>query len=456
MTVLLATNNWNSKSLRILFGEASIFCGLEKLRGLFLGIVSMLLMLTPQLVNAGVSLMLSAQLANAGAQGLTDLLQEAVKNHPTVLGKQSEFQAAGYDLEGAKWSRYPSFSTELQTFSSGTSSLTKVEQPLWTGGRITSQIGIATAGVAKADASLSEIEQNVLQETANAFFDVLRLESRLKTALSNEAEHQKFTDSMARRVKSEISPVTDQTQTSTRLRQAITERIQIERQLSSARISLEQMVGKRVADLIKPNDINLNRWTEDSLLEASKQFSPERKRLLAQIESSEFEINLARSKIMPQLVAGYQVRLGTVPGTIGQDQMYLALQMQTGAGLSSMTSIQAAVSRKQAAADALDAQDRQLLQRLRLAWSERKALSEQLEPARGSLAASDTIVASYIRQFQVGKKNWLEVLNAQREKAQAYYAVADIESPLQLANIKLLILAGQITAQKITINDDNQ
>jgi adhesin transport system outer membrane protein len=171
-----------------------------------------------------------------------------------------------------------------------------VEQPLWTGGRITSQIGIATAGVARADASLNETEQNVLQETANAFFEVLRLESRLKTAISNEDAHQKFTDSMARRVKSEISPAADQTQTATRMRQAITERIQIERQLAAARISLEQMVGKPVADLIKPDDLNLNSWTEESLLEVSKKFSPERKRLLAQIESTESEINLARSK----------------------------------------------------------------------------------------------------------------------------------------------------------------
>lgn len=451
MIVLFAAGILNFSYSRIVSGAAFFSCVQQKLRILFSGIVLLTLLLTPLLTNAGAS---DGSKPNVGAQGLTDLLQEAVKNHPAVLGKRSEYQAAGYDLEGAKWGRFPSFSTELQTFSSGTSTLAKVEQPLWTGGRITSQIGIATAGVAKADASLNEIEQNVLQETANAFFDVLRLESRLKTAINNEAEHQKFADSMARRVKSEISPAADQTQTSTRMRQAITERIQIERQLATARISLEQMVGKPVADLIKPDDINLDSWTESSLLEVAKRFSPERKRLLAQIESTESEINLARSKIMPQIVAGYSVRFGNVQEGVDRDQAYLALQMQTGAGLSGMSSIDAAVSRKQAAVDALEAQDRLLLQRVRTAWSERKALSEQLEPARGSLVASDMIVASYIRQFQVGKKNWLEVLNAQREKAQAYYAVADIESPLQLANIKLLILAGQITAQKITINDD--
>ena len=173
MIVLFAAGILNFSYSRIVSDAAFFSCVQQRLRILFSGIVLLTLLITPLLTNAGAS---DGSKPNAGAQGLTDLLQEAVKNHPAVLGKRSEYQAAGYDLEGAKWGRFPSFSPELQTFSSGTSTLAKVEQPLWTGGRITSQIGIATAGVAKADASLNEIEQNVLQETANAFFDVLRLE----------------------------------------------------------------------------------------------------------------------------------------------------------------------------------------------------------------------------------------------------------------------------------------
>ena len=55
---------------------------------------------------------------------------------------------------------------------------------------------------------------------------------------------------------------------------------------------------------------------------------------------------------------------------------------------------------------------------------------------------SEAMVASYLRQFRVGKKSWLDVLNAQGEKAQAYYLKTDIEMPLLLAKFRLQALTG--------------
>ncbi len=80
---------------------------------------------------------------------------------------------------------------------------------------------------------------------------------------------------------------------------------------------------------------------------------------------------------------------------------------------------------------------------MRTSWAESLALTEQVEPVRKLLLGSEEIVASYLRQFQVGRKNWLDVLNAQREKTQASYAFSDLEYPLMLASVRLLLLAGR-------------
>lgn len=391
----------------------------------------------------------------ADSEKLEDLMAEAVKSNPAILSKKSEFEAAGYNLDGAKWARFPSVSAEVRALDTGTNNtVVKVEQPLWTGGRISSQIDIANAGVSVADAAMHEAEQNILQEVAAAFYEVLRLEARLKLAVSNEAEHQKLAESMRRRVQSEISPMADQNQTGIRLRNAVSERIQIQRQLLTARLTLDQVVGRQIVDLTKPKDLNLDGLSEEYLLNATKAFSPERKRLLAKIDSAESEVTLAKSKLMPQVVAGYQHQIGSLPFGIERDQIYLALQMQPGAGLSSFSGIQSAIAKKQALAEELNTFDRQLIQRLRTAWAEYKTFAEQLQPARDSAVGSEMIVASYVRQFQVGKKNWLEVLNSQRERVQAQYALVDIEAPLQLAGIKLLVISGLIRADKVTLNEN--
>jgi adhesin transport system outer membrane protein len=404
-------------------------------------------------------LSLACQAAPLPASDLPDLLREAVSGHPDVRSRRSELDAARYAVDGAKWGRYPSFSTELQARNSAAAhsggtpqSIARLEQPLWTGGRITGQIALSDAGMAVAGAALEEAEQSVLQQTAQAYFDLLRFESRLQVALANEAEHQRLLAIIERRVRSEVSPMTDETQAAARMRQAMIERIQTQRQLEAAQLSLAQMVGRPVFAVAAPLGLGRGRWTEAALLDAALQFSPERRRLQAQAESAGAQLDLARAERLPRLVAGVQAVLGErYPGQ-DRGRAYLALQLQTGAGLSAQAAVQSAAARRQAAQDAILTHERQLTQQVRSAWADSQALGEQIGPMRALLAGSDEIVASYLRQFQVGRKSWLDVLNAQREKTQAYYTLADLEYPLLHSRVRLLLLAGQLNARQFTLD----
>jgi adhesin transport system outer membrane protein len=155
---------------------------------------------------------------------------------------------------------------------------------------------------------------------------------------------------------------------------------------------------------------------------------------------------------MPSLVVGYQSRLGTLPFGEERGRAYLGVQLQTGGGLSQLANIRAAVAKKSAATEAIDAHDRRLTQSVRTSWTEIVALTAQIEPSRKLLLGSEDIVASYLRQFQVGRKNWLDVLNAQREKTQAEYAFTDLEYPLMLASVRLVLLAGRWDAATLSLS----
>jgi adhesin transport system outer membrane protein len=87
---------------------------------------------------------------------------------------------------------------------------------------------------------------------------------------------------------------------------------------------------------------------------------------------------------------------------------------------------------------------RLLEQTVRTTWNDVNALTTQLKPSQDLLEASDEVVSSYLRQFQVGRKMWLDVLNAQREKTNARYALTDIETPLLFSKIRLLLLVGAV------------
>jgi adhesin transport system outer membrane protein len=403
---------------------------------------------------------LSTGMAHAATpETLSDLLRQAVDSHPDVRNKKSELQAARFGLEGAQWGRYPSFTTEIQSRTSSAmsvnsppQSVAKLEQSLWTGGHITGQIDLSKAGVAVAEAALIEAEQSVLQQTAQAYFDTLRFEARLTIAQANEAELQRLLDIIKRRVQAEVSPMTDETQASARLRQAVIDRIQTQRQIDSARLMLYQMLGKPVGALASPPLMNLGTSTQDSLVEEAFSFSPERHRLQAQVETADAQIEIARAQLMPKVVVGVQSVVGSLYANQDRTRTYLALQLQTGAGLSGLSAVETAVAHKQAAQDAILTFERQLTQQVKSNWTEAQALSEQLEPVRALLAGSDEIVASYLRQFQVGRKSWLDVLNAQRERVQAIYGLADVELPFLLLKVKLMLQSGQLKAEQTSLN----
>ena len=64
------------------------------------------------------------------------------------------------------------------------------------------------------------------------------------------------------------------------------------------------------------------------------------------------------------------------------------------------------------------------------------------------------MVSSYLRQYTVGRKTWLDVLNAQRELVQAQLALADNQAALNIASHKLQTLLGGLTRKTVVLEDE--
>ena len=382
---------------------------------------------------------------------LGQLLEAAYIKHPTVMQARSQAQAAGFEVEAARWGRYPSLSTELRSDTGTTQSVAKVEQPVWTAGKITARIALSESNQRVAEAGILEAEITALNQVAGAFYEVLRLRDRLKTADDNVTEHERLLALIQRRAKAEITPQADAILAEARLQQAVSERIQINRQMETSLNTLAQWAGPLQGELRSPKRIMFLRPSSVALMN-EKVFanSGQRKRLLSQIESAEAQIKVSQTQIYPSLMAGYQHTWnGQVPAGTDRSKAYLSIQFQSGSGLSALSGVQAAVSRKAATQQELESLERQLISQAASTLNELDALQAQIGSAQALEASTAEIVDSYLRQYQVGRKNWLEVLNAQREKTQALFSLADTRFGLQLAQVRLMILTGDITSQPL-------
>ncbi len=384
---------------------------------------------------------------------LSGLLDLAMLRHPTILQARNQAKASGFDLEAAKWGRFPTVTSDLRSDTSYVQSVAKLEQPLWAGGRIEGRIDVGQANLKAAQASVQEAELNALTQVGNSFFEVLRLTDRLQTAQENIKEHQRLHDLINRRVQAEISPPADLTLAQARLQQAFTEQLQIQRQLESAKFSLSQWAGPLSGPLKEPSHIAYQRLLSDaSVVERAQKVSAQRQRLQAQIESAQAQMQVAKAQGLPTVVAGYQyITAGPMALGLERGSTYIGLQFQPGAGLSALSGIQSAISKKEAAEQELAALDRSLENQVKTLYSDIDVLGAQLKPAQSLKDDTAELVESYLRQYQIGRKNWLDVLNALREKTQAIYNLADVRYGLLQSQVKLLLLTGELGADKNTV-----
>jgi adhesin transport system outer membrane protein len=329
-----------------------------------------------------------------------------------------------------------------------------LQQPLWAGGKIDAQNRLAQANMTLAEAALQEARNSLMQQTGQQFFESMRWRQRMTVALKNEAEHRKLLELIQRRVAAEISPMNDQVLATARFQQAVSERIQFNRSLQTAELALQQLVSEAVMTLRPPKTLGWQKQDEVTVLQASKSNSAELLRLRTQQEVSQAQIEMAESAAYPTLALAHRQALGTKEAGTDASRTYLALQFTPGPGLSARSAVAAARSRLENSRQNAVVYERQLEQQVRTALADLEALAQQVEPAQLLVNATDDVVASYLRQYQVGKKNWLDVLNALRESAQANYSAVDVATGAQSLQLRLMLLTGQLNAQNLSLIHD--
>lgn len=382
---------------------------------------------------------------------LDQLLRQAVLTHPSILAQRGQKRVAEADYETAQWARYPTLVVEAsQGGQSGQGTLARITQPLWTGGRITGQIDSAQAAIVIAQASVAETEQTVLQDTAQAYAELLRARARLQAARDNVAEHERLYQMILRRARTEVSPQSDVTLASGRLQQALSEQIQFQNQAEQARATLEQMTGQPI-DQVEQALRSLPSWDGVALLrDEALAFSPELARLQAQESQAVAQVALAKAVQLPSVSLAHEQRVGEVAAGYVRSQTYVALQFQPGAGLSARSALTAAAERQLALKDQQEAARRKLLRQVDADWSELAALESLLQPSRELVDNTRGVVESYARQYTAGRKSWLDVLNAQRESAQALYGLADVQANRLRVQLRLEIYTGRLSARSLS------
>lgn len=390
----------------------------------------------------------------AGAQSATawsfdQVLQQALQNHPSIAGRRSAQAAARADLDGAQWQRFPSLSAEVPTGSQETGGVVRIDQPLWSGGRITAGIDAAGSRVDAAGAAIEEERLNLSLRVIAAYTEALRQAARVRSAEEGLAEHQRLLEMIRRRVVQSVSSQTDQRLAESRAYQAANDVSNARQALENALAQLSQLAGKPVR-LVSNAGIGVGEPLPDASLERvmplAIAYSPTLQRLDFEAQAADSDITLQRSAYMPKVL----LRVEKPTGGINADnrtRAMLVLQAQPGAGLSAKAGVDAAVAKREGARAAHDVAERDVRERFTLDWNEAEASRQRLGNAGEASTTSTQVFESYARQYVIGRKSWNDVLNAVREATQAQFTLEDTRAQAIAASLRLAAQTGTLAGR---------
>ena len=86
-------------------------------------------------------------------------------------------------------------------------------------------------------------------------------------------------------------------------------------------------------------------------------------------------------------------------------------------------------------------------------WLEYSTLDSEVESLQFSYNASIDVIDSYIRQFRISKKSWLDVMNAQREKTQNFYQLTEAQMEKMKVTFRIMLNTGMLTASTLDVNN---
>ena len=409
-----------------------------------------------------IALALGGAAVSARASGMISLLNMAFEGNPLLQSQTRLIGAAQADVKGAQWQFYPtpSASVEQVNASSGDPSYSnrdgrvitlRLQQPLWTAGRLTAGVSRAEASVAVAQAQWEESRQQLALRTISAWGEWKAGEQKSLALQESVQTHQRLVALINRRVEGGLSAVADAVLARGRLEQVQAEAQVAQAQQASALARLEQLTGRRFEGAtleslaIRPVEpvLELARSLDKAWLN-----SPVATKLQAQIRQQEMDLEIRKAQVMPEVYARAEHQQGSFSagGPSSSNRFFIGLSATPGAGLSAQSAVEAAVARVQALQAEVESSRRNLIEQVTLEHVSALAQLQRRQSLEAGLSLTRDMVASWDRQFLAGRKTWVEVMNAARELAQAQTALAEVNVAYVMATWRLAVLAEGVPA----------
>lgn len=381
--------------------------------------------------------------------GLPVALQLSITRHPKVLSKLAELKSLGFDVDAAKAGRYPTLSLQGQTYNDENSQVVaRLQQPLWAGGRIDGAIDLTRMKLRSGDASLLLVRRQLMEETASLYAILQGDRKRLQAAERNVEEHEKLLGLISRRQVGSIASEADVRLARSRVAQAVAQQEQLRGLVQKALTDLLAQTQVPIAALL-PLEEKMFLLPEAAIIlaEAERQ-SPLVQQLASDVEVMRIQAKLRTADLMPVLSAQFDqdMYVASERGTESRDsRVGLSLTGNLeGAGFAGFGRVRAAEAMVNSAKRDVESARNEVRRRTQGLMADRDTYQRVSETNETIVFTTEETLASFLRQYDAGKKSWVDVLNTQRELGEARQALEQTMTLFTETTLRLGAITGRL------------
>ena len=413
-----------------------------------------------KLIAAAISLMFTQ---GASSTGLSDVIGQTLANSPEVLEISAERDSRAHEVRQARAGYYPSLDLAAGvgrewTESPGTGNseveLTRREtslslrQMLFDSYATPSEVARHTARTNAAAYSVMGTAQDVALNTTDVYLELLKQRKLLVLATENLAIHKRIHEQIKLRSDSGVANRADLSQIDGRLALAESNVIAAENNVREAEANYLRVTGQMIGEQMqRPEDISASLPPSfDLALQQALREHPTLASANQDIEQAKAQHGAARHNLYPRVHLEIDKRWDdNIDGVVGSNEDLTAmirLRWNLYSGGRDRARRQQTATLVEEAKAIRNRTHRQVEQTLRLAWASYQSTLRQREFLRKH---SESVTAArdvYTRQFNIGQRSLLDLLDTENEVFEARRAFLDADYANLYAQYRILNAMG--------------
>lgn len=401
----------------------------------------------------------------AMAMSLEEAVASAIDTHPRIQQFYARYRSVDRDQReatadylpqltvrgqiGPEWTNYRS-GQEIDEELTQDEVSVRLSQLIFDGFRTSANMKRLDREAEAERLALISAAENLALEVSAAYLETLKAKDLAQLSLKHVQDHEDVLQFITSRTERGLASESDIAQVSARLADARSSLLAATNNLEDRQTLLRSLVGADIQDaLVRPvPDSNLIPEEREKAINLALEHHPQLDAAAADIEAAEQEVTLNKAGYWPRFsIEADAVRGHDIGGFEGRDEdarVLLVMEYDLYAGGRDSARSASSQWRLHEAKAVRAGTQRQVKDEVELAWRGRQVLERQKGVLQTSVDAASAAERGYIRQYDLGRRTLLDVLNAKVELylARRNYLQASYDE--LIASYRLLNATGQL------------